>query len=76
MIQKITLVTLSIWLFSMTTVAQKTVNAAAILKDIKAGKSIAINNAIVEGDLDLTFMEEAFEKMPRKKKSSWFNWNS
>jgi outer membrane protein assembly factor BamA len=73
---KITLLSVSIFLISTNSFAQKTIEALDIIKDIKEGKSISINNAIIEGVLDFTFMERAFEKMPRKKRSSWFNWNS
>jgi len=70
---KITLLSVSVFLISTNSFAQKTIEALDIIKDIKKGKSISINNAIIEGVLDFTFMEEAFEKIPRKKKSSWFN---
>lgn len=55
---------------------QKKIEATDILKDIKEGKNIAIENATIVGVLDLTFMDEALEKLPKRKKSSWFNWNS
>lgn len=53
--------------------SQKTVDAVAILKDIKAGKSISYENTTIKGVLDFTFMNEALEKLPKKKKNSWWN---
>ncbi|MDP5106753.1 MAG: pentapeptide repeat-containing protein [Polaribacter sp.] len=52
--------------------AQKTVDASTILKDIKAGKSIAYQNASINGALDLTYMNDALKNLPNKKKSSWW----
>ena len=73
---KITLITLSLLLVSSITLAQKTVEASEIMKDIKAGKSISIKNATISGVLDFTYMDEAIEKLPKRKKSSWWNGNS
>jgi len=73
---KITLITLSLLLISSITLAQKTVEASEIMKDIKAGKSISIKNATISGVLDFTYMDEAIEKLPKRKKSSWWNGNS
>lgn len=70
---KITFLTLSLFLISSMTFAQKTINASKIMKDIKSGKSIAIKNAKIVGVLDFTYMDEAIEKLPNKKKSSWWN---
>ena len=67
---KITLFTalfLSISLF-----AQKKIEASDILKDIKNGKSINYQNATIVGTLDFTYMDEAMEKLPSKRKSSWW----
>ena len=56
--------------------AQKTIEASDILKDIKAGKTITIKDATINGVLDFTYMEDALEKLPRTKKNSWFFWIS
>ena len=53
--------------------AQKTIEASDIMKDIKDGKSIIYNNITVTGTLDFTYMDEALEKLPNKKKNSWWN---
>jgi len=60
--------------FLTTTVflAQKTVNASDILNDIKAGKSITYKNAKIVGILDFTYMDEAMQKLPKKRKNSWW----
>ena len=73
---KITLLAFCLFLVSTFTFAQKTIEASSILKDIKAGKSISINNATIVGVLDFTYMDEALEKLPKKKKRGWFNWSS
>lgn len=74
---KFKLMILSCLFVSMTFFAQKTVKAYDIMKDIKAGNSISHQNAKIVGTLDFTFMDEASEKLPRKKKSFWWgNGNS
>ena len=73
---KITLLAFSLFLISTVALAQKKIEASSILKDIKAGKSITIKNATIVGVLDFTFMDEAIEKLPKRKKKSWFNWNN
>ena len=72
----ITLLSLSFFLVTSISFGQKTIEASDIMKDIKAGKSISIKNATIVGVLDFTYMDDAMEKLPKKKKSSWFNWNS
>lgn len=72
---KIILLALSLFISSIS-FAQKTIEASDILKDIKNGKNISIKNATIVGVLDFTFMDEAMQKLPKKKKSSWFNWNN
>lgn len=58
---------------SITFFAQKTIEASDIMKDIKAGKSISYQNAKIVGTLDFTYMDEALEKLPAKrKKNSWW----
>ncbi|WP_158838022.1 pentapeptide repeat-containing protein [Polaribacter sp. L3A8] len=73
---KITLLTFSFLFIITVALAQKKVKASDIMKDIKAGKAISINNVTIIGVLDFTYMDDAVKKMPIKKKSSWFNWNS
>jgi hypothetical protein len=73
---KITLIAFSFFLISSISFAQKKVEASNIMKDIKEGKSISINNATIVGVLDFTYMDNALEKLPNKKKNSWFNWSS
>jgi uncharacterized protein YjbI with pentapeptide repeats len=72
--------TLSLLLaFTLTTFisfAQKTVSATYIMKNIKAGKTIILKDATIEGVLDFTYMDDALDKLPRTKKNSWFHWNS
>jgi hypothetical protein len=71
---KITLLAICLFLITSISFAQKTVKASDIMKDIKAGKSISYKNATIVGVLDFTFMEEAMEKLPKKK--SWWNTGS
>ena len=53
--------------------AQKKINASDIMKDIKNGKDVVYKNATVVGELDFTFMDEQLNKLPKKKKRSWWN---
>ncbi|MGK0413024.1 MAG: hypothetical protein ACJA1B_001226 [Polaribacter sp.] len=53
--------------------SQKNIEASNIMKDLKAGKMVSYKNATIIGVLDFTYMEEALEKLPRKKKNSWWN---
>ncbi|WP_298883705.1 pentapeptide repeat-containing protein [uncultured Polaribacter sp.] len=73
---KITLLAFSLFLITSVSFAQKKIEAKTIMNDIKSGKSISIKNATIVGVLDFTYMDEAIEKLPRKKKNSWFNWNN
>ena len=73
---KFTLLSICLFLSATISFAQKTVEASDIMKDIKAGKSISYNYKTIVGTLDFTYMDEALEKLPSKKKSSWFNWDS
>lgn len=68
--QKITF--LAFLFLSLTFFAQRTVEASNIVKDIKAGKSISYQNATIVGVLDFTYMDDAMEKLPKKKKNSWW----
>lgn len=74
---KITFFLVALFLItSVTKAQQRTIEASDILKDIKNGKSISYENVRIVGVLDFTYMDEAMEKLPKKKKNSWFNWNN
>jgi len=53
--------------------AQTKVDASKIMNDIKNGKDVVYKNTTIVGTLDFTFMEEKLDKLPRRKKSSWWN---
>ena len=62
---------LSLVLFlSNSLIAQRSVSASDILKDIKAGKSVSYENVRVTGTLDMTFMDEKLPDLPKKYK--WY----
>lgn len=63
-------------LISTTFFAQQRVNAEDILQDIKKGKTINISNATIEGVLDLTYMDEALPKLPKRRNRWWNNGGS
>ncbi len=65
-------ITLTILFITSFTVAQKTVEATDIIKDIKNGKDISYHDAIVTGDLDFTYMEDKLADLPQKKKKKWW----
>jgi len=74
---KITLLTLSLFLSTTFSFAQKTIKASDIMQDVKNGKSISYKNTTIVGVLDFTYMDDALDKLPeRKKKSGWFNLSS
>ena len=54
--------------FSFSALAQKTVDAADIMKDIKAGKDISYENVTVTGVLDFTYMEDKEEDLPVRRR--------
>ena len=62
---------LSFLLINIFAFSQKSVNANDILRDIENGKPIIIANATIEGILDLTYMNDALPKLP--KRSKWWN---
>ena len=66
----------TLFLYTNVSLAQKTVKASEIMNTIKSGKPIALENVVIEGVLDFTFMKDALDNLPKKKKSGWFNWNS
>ena len=70
---KITLVALVFLLQSLVAFTQETIDAIDIMKDIKAGKNISISNAIIEGTLDFTDMEEKLQTLPKRKPKWWKN---
>ena len=51
-------------------VAQNTIKASDILKDIKKGKSISYENVTITGTFDMTFMDEKLSDLPKKHK--WY----
>ena len=55
---------------SLSISAQRTVSAADILDDIKAGKSVSYENVTGTGKLDMTFMDEKLPDLPKKYK--WY----
>ena len=57
-------------LITSTTLAQQTVKASDIIKDIKKGKKISYKNTTITGVLDLTFMDKKLPELP--KKSKWW----
>lgn len=66
--------TLMIALFlSVTVSSQKKIDARKIMKDIKNGKDITYNNATIVGTLDFTFMDDALDKLPRRRRNNWWN---
>lgn len=58
---------------SITISAQKKIDARKIMSDIKNGKDITYKNATIVGTLDFTFMDDAQDKLPRRKRKSWWN---
>lgn len=73
---KYTITLIACLFLSITTFAQKTIEASDIMKDIKSGKSISYQNSIITGTLDFTYMDEAMEKLPSKRKNSWWGNNN
>lgn len=65
------IITLLVLAFTTATFAQKTIDASDLLQDIKDGKAINISNATITGVLDLTYMDEALPKLPKRKR--WWN---
>ncbi len=72
---KIILIAFSLFLISTMGFAQKNIEASDIMQEIKAGNIISYQNVTIVGVLDLTFMDEAIEKLPKKKKTSWWNYS-
>ena len=64
---------LTFLIFATITFSQKQIEASDIMKDIKNGKSISYKNATIVGVLDFTYMDEALEKQPKRKKKSWWS---
>ncbi|WP_369047609.1 pentapeptide repeat-containing protein [Tenacibaculum sp. UWU-22] len=57
--------------FTLVGFSQKTVQANQILNNIKEEKAISYKNTTVQGVLDFTFIKEAIQHLPSKKK--WIN---
>ena len=57
-------------ILSTSVIAQQTVNASDIVKDIKLGKTISYNNVTITGVLDMTYMNEKLPNLPKKHK--WY----
>lgn len=70
------LILFSLLFISVSTFSQKTIKASDLLKDIKTGKSVTISNATITGVLDLTYMNDALPKLPKRKKWWWSNGGS
>lgn len=71
----ITILSLVVAFVTTSAMAQRTVKAEDIIKDIKAGKDISISNATIDGVLDFTYMEEKLKDLPKRKKRSWWGKN-
>lgn len=54
------------------TFSQQKIEASKIMEALKAGESISYQNKTIVGVLDFTFMEEALQKLPKRKKRSWW----
>jgi len=72
---KIKLLSTILFLSTLISFSQKKINASDIMEDIKDGKDISYNNSTIVGVLDFTFMDEALQNLPKKKKS-WWNWGN
>ena len=59
------------FLFSATAIAQTTVKAEDIMRDIKNGKDVSYENVTITGVLDMTFMEDKLPDLPKKRR--WYN---
>lgn len=69
--QKSVFFTAVIFCLSLTMNAQKRVSANEIMAAVKSGKSVTYSNATIVGELDFTFMDEALDKLPKRKR--WWN---
>ncbi|PTM11068.1 MAG: hypothetical protein DA407_02445 [Bacteroidetes bacterium] len=63
------------FLCSTNAIAQQTVKASDIMRDIKMGKTVAYDNVTITGTLDMTSMNEKLPDLP-KKRSWWKNGGS
>lgn len=67
--QKRTVYFLSIFLLVFTfSFSQNSVSASSIMKQIKDGKDVSYENVTINGDLDMTFMDEKLPTLPKKRK--------
>lgn len=69
--KKIILLTVALFI-QQSISAQTKIDASTILDDIKNGKDINLKNVTIDGVLDLTYMDEALAKLPKKRKRSWW----
>lgn len=74
--KQITLLSFAFFLTTSALFCQTSILAKDLIKDIKSGKNISLKNTTIEGVLDLTFMEEKKESLPKRKKSWWGNYSS
>ncbi len=70
------IVLLAMTLAFLNVTAQKTVSASDIMDEIKKGKDISYKNVTIDGIVDFTYMDEALEKLPEKRKRSWWGNNN
>ncbi len=71
------LIALLILTISTSAISQNSIPASEIIKKIERGESVSYNNAIITGDLDLTFyFEKKNEIEHSKKRSLWNDWDN
>jgi hypothetical protein len=73
--QAVLLCTFFTFIFTSNALAQQTVKASDIMRDIKIGKTVSYDNVTITGTLDMTFMNEKLPDLP-KKRSWWKNGGS
>ena len=71
--QSINKLTVSIFVFALLfclskAFSQQTVQASDIMKDIKKGTTVSYNNVTIVGDLDMTFMDEKMDDLPKRRR--------
>ena len=67
-LRRVALASALLCFFSLTALAQNTVSAADIMKDIKSGKDITYENVTVTGVLDFTYMDEKMDDLPVRRR--------
>ena len=58
-------------LLTYSAIAQQTVKASDIMRDIANGKDVSYQNVTITGVLDMTFMQDKLPDLPKKRK--WWN---